>query len=66
MLQLFRAQKVLMEVEAREFSIARRLCSYIKESILAEPLSESKHEAFKVQDNAFLDDFVPEVDGLLP
>ena len=36
-------------------------------SIFAKPLSESEHEAFKVlfQDNAFLDDFVPEVDTLL-
>ena len=38
------------------------------ESVFAEPLSESKHEAFKVifPDDALLDDFVPEVDGLLP
>ena len=37
------------------------------ESIFAEPLSESKYEAFKVlfQDHAFLDDFAPEVDTLL-
>ena len=37
------------------------------ESIFAGPLSESKHEAFKVLflDNAFLDDFAPEVDMLL-
>ena len=55
-----------MEVEAREFIIARRLCSYIKESILAEPLSESKHEAFKVQDNVFLDDFILEVERFWP
>jgi hypothetical protein len=33
------------------------------QSIFAEPLSESKHEAFKV---LFQDDFVWEVDGLLP
>ena len=38
------------------------------ESIFVEQLSESKHEAFKVlfPDDAFLDDFVQEVDGLLP
>ena len=38
------------------------------ESIFVEPLSESKHEAFKVlfHDDAFLDDLVPELDGLLP
>jgi hypothetical protein len=38
------------------------------ESIFVEPLSESKHEAFKIffPDDVFLDDFVPEVDGLLP
>ena len=38
------------------------------ESIFVEQLSESKHEAFKVLfwDDTFLDDFVPEVDGLLP
>jgi hypothetical protein len=38
------------------------------ESIFAEPLSESKHEAFKVlfPDDTFLNDFVLEVDGLLP
>ena len=37
------------------------------ESIFAEPLSESKHEAFKVLflDNVFFDDFVTEVDILL-
>ena len=37
------------------------------ESIFVELLSESKHEAFKVlfPDDAFLDDFVSEVDGLL-
>jgi hypothetical protein len=37
------------------------------DSIFAELLLESKHEAFKVlfQDNAFLDDFAPEVDMLL-
>jgi hypothetical protein len=37
------------------------------ESIFTGPLSESKHEAFKVlfPDNAFLDDFAPEVDMLL-
>ena len=38
------------------------------ESIFVEPLSESKHEAFKVlfRDDAFLDDLAPELDGLLP
>ena len=38
------------------------------ESMFADPLSESKHEAFKVlfQDDAFLDDFAQEVDELLP
>ena len=38
------------------------------ESMFADPLSESKHEAFKVlfQDDAFLDDFAREVDELLP
>jgi hypothetical protein len=38
------------------------------QSIFAEPLSDSKHEAFKVlfPNGAFLDDFVSEVDGLLP
>jgi hypothetical protein len=37
------------------------------ESIFAEPLSESKHEAFEVffPDDTFLDDFVQEIDGLL-
>jgi hypothetical protein len=37
------------------------------ESIFAGPLSESKHEAFKIlfPDNTFLDDFAPEVDMLL-
>jgi hypothetical protein len=38
------------------------------ESIFAEPLLESKHEAFKVlfPDDTFLNDFVLEVDELLP
>ena len=38
------------------------------ESIFAELLSESKHEAFKVlfPDDTFLDDIILEVDGLLP
>jgi hypothetical protein len=38
------------------------------ESIFAEQLSETKHEAFKVLflDNVFLDGFASEVDTLLP
>jgi hypothetical protein len=37
------------------------------ESIFAEPLLKSKHEAFKVlfQDNSFLDDFALEVNMIL-
>jgi hypothetical protein len=39
------------------------------ESIFVEPLSESKHETFNrvlFPNNTFLDDFVSEMDGLLP
>jgi hypothetical protein len=38
------------------------------DSVFTAPLSDSKHEAFKelFPEDSYLDDFVPEVDGLLP
>lgn len=64
------AQKVLvvkLGIAEKEAAVDTELLNKF-ESTFATPLSESKHEAFRVlfQDDTFLDDFARMVDGILP